>query len=76
MTETVPTGVPGLDELVSGGFPRGRVILVIGGPGTGKTVLTSQFLYKGISEYSENGIMVSLDENKNHFYSEITHQLT
>ena len=71
MTETVPTGVPGLDELMSGGFPRGRVILVIGGPGTGKTVLTSQFLYKGISEYNENGIIVSLDEGKNHFIAEM-----
>ena len=71
MTETVPTGVPGLDELVSGGFPRGRVILVIGGPGTGKTVLTTQFLYKGIADFNENGIIVSLDEGKNHFYSEM-----
>ena len=71
MTETAPTGVPGLDELMSGGFPKGRVILVIGGPGTGKTVLTSQFLYKGITDFNENGILVSLDESKNHFYSEM-----
>lgn len=71
MTETAPTGVPGLDELMSGGFPEGRVILIIGGPGTGKTVLTSQFLYKGITDYNENGILVSLDESKNHFYSEM-----
>ena len=31
---TIPTGVPGLDELISGGFPKGRVILIIGGPGS------------------------------------------
>jgi circadian clock protein KaiC len=67
----VPTGVEGLDELIGGGFPRGRVILVLGGPGTGKTILASQFLYKGISQYGENGIFVSLDEGKNHFYSEM-----
>ena len=71
MTETAPIGVPGLDELMSGGFPIGRVILVIGGPGTGKTVLASQFLYKGITDFNENGILVSLDESKNHFYSEM-----
>ncbi len=65
------TGVEGLDKLISGGFPRGRVILVLGGPGTGKTILASQFLYKGISQYGENGIFVSLDEGKNHFYSEM-----
>ena len=71
MSENVPTGVEGLDELIGGGFPRGRVILVLGGPGTGKTILASQFLYKGISQYGENGIFVSLDEGKNHFYSEM-----
>jgi len=71
LSESVPTGVPGLDELISGGFPRGRVILVLGGPGTGKTVLASQFLYNGISEHNENGILVSLDEGQNHFVAEM-----
>jgi circadian clock protein KaiC len=68
----VPTGVQGLDELISGGFPKGRVILVVGGPGAGKTILASQFLYKGISEYNENGILVSLDEAKSHYFSEMS----
>ncbi len=67
----MPTGIQGLDELVSGGFPKGRVILVAGGPGAGKTILASQFLYKGISEYNENGILVSLDESQKHYYSEM-----
>jgi KaiC/GvpD/RAD55 family RecA-like ATPase len=71
LSESVPTGVEGLDELVSGGFPRGRVVLVLGGPGTGKTILGTQFLYKGISVYGENGIFVSLDESRSHFYSEM-----
>jgi KaiC/GvpD/RAD55 family RecA-like ATPase len=68
---TISTGVPGLDEMMSGGFPKGRIILIIGGPGSGKTILTSQFLYKGIVDYNENGILVSLDEGKNHYYSEM-----
>jgi circadian clock protein KaiC len=68
---TIPTGVPGLDELISGGFPRGRVILVVGGPGAGKTILASQFLYKGFSDYNENGVLVSLDEAKNHYFAEM-----
>src|SRR3990170_4406995 len=71
MSEIVPTGIQGLDELVSGGFPKGRVILVAGGPGAGKTILASQFLYSGITEYHENGILISLDEGKNHYYSEM-----
>ena len=71
MSKRIATGINGLDELVDGGFPEGRVILVIGGPGTGKTIMCSQFLYKGIYENQENGIFVSLDESKDHFYSEM-----
>jgi circadian clock protein KaiC len=68
---TIPSGIEGLDELISGGFPKNRVILVIGGPGAGKTILASQFLYKGLSLHGENGVFVSLDEIKNHFYAEM-----
>jgi KaiC/GvpD/RAD55 family RecA-like ATPase len=71
LTKLVNTGVQGLDDLLNGGFPEGRVILVIGGPGSGKTILASQFLYNGIINYNENGIFVSLDEGKEHYYSEM-----
>jgi len=74
MTEpltTIPSGVEGLDELISGGFPKGRVILIVGGPGAGKTILASQFLYKGISQYNENAVLVSLDEGKEHYFAEM-----
>lgn len=71
MKEQSKTGIEGLDELLGGGFPQGRTVLVIGGPGTGKTILAAQFLYKGIYEKNENGVYVSLDEGKDHFYSEM-----
>lgn len=67
----VETGVPGLDELLGGGFPDGRIILLIGGPGTGKTILASQFLYNGINQFDERAVYVSLDESKEHFLSEM-----
>jgi circadian clock protein KaiC len=71
MTETVQTGIYGLDEMMGGGFPKNRIVLILGGPGAGKTILASQFLYKGITEFNEKAVMVSLDENKNHFYAEM-----
>jgi KaiC/GvpD/RAD55 family RecA-like ATPase len=71
LSKKIATGIQGLDELISGGFPEGRTILVVGGPGTGKTIFAAQFLYKGIYEHNENGVFVSLDESKNHFYSEM-----
>jgi len=71
VSKKIASGINGLDELINGGFPEGRVILVIGGPGTGKTIMCSQFLYKGIYEHQENGVFVSLDESKEHFYTEM-----
>ena len=40
----VPTGVAGLDEMLGGGFPARSVVLVCGGPGAGKTVLSLQYV--------------------------------
>ncbi len=71
MIKHVKTGIEGLDDLLGGGIPQGRTVLVVGGPGTGKTIFTAQILYKGIQEYDENAVFVSLDENKDHFYSEM-----
>jgi len=71
LSKRVVTGINGLDELVGGGFPEGRTILVVGGPGSGKTILCSQFLYKGIYENMENGVFLSLDENKDSYFAEM-----
>jgi predicted ATP-dependent serine protease len=43
----VTTQIAGLDEILEGGLPRGRTSLVSGGPGSGKTVLSLEFLCRG-----------------------------
>ncbi|MGB9671880.1 MAG: ATPase domain-containing protein [Candidatus Norongarragalinales archaeon] len=60
--DRVPTGVYGLDELIQGGFPKKRVILVSGACGTGKSIFSMQFLYRGAIEYEEPGVFVTFDE--------------
>ena len=60
--DRVKSGVQGLDELIEGGFPRGFCYAVVGGPGTGKTIFGTQFLYNGITTYGENGLYVTLEE--------------
>ncbi|MGQ9699897.1 MAG: ATPase domain-containing protein [Candidatus Bipolaricaulaceae bacterium] len=42
--DRLATGVPGLDEVLQGGFPRGRAYLLVGAPGPGKTILAMQWL--------------------------------
>lgn len=59
--ERTPTGIAGLDELLGGGIPRGRSTLVVGSPGSGKTILAIQFLRNGAAR-EERGLYVSLDE--------------
>ncbi len=46
----------------NGGYPKENAILVMGGPGSGKSIFGVQFLYKGAVEYGEPGVYVSLDE--------------
>ena len=57
-----PTGIDGLDEITDGGFPSGRPTLICGGAGCGKTLLSMQFLIKGITEYNEPGVFMSFEE--------------
>jgi circadian clock protein KaiC len=56
------TGVDGLDEITNGGFPKGRPTLICGGAGCGKTLLSMQFLIKGITDYNEPGVFMSFEE--------------
>jgi len=55
------TGVSGLDEILSGGLAKGRLFLVEGSPGTGKTTLASQFLLAGV-EAGEKVLYITLSE--------------
>lgn len=61
--EKIKTGIPGLDELVGGGIPKGSNVLVAGGAGTGKTILTTQYLYNGATKFGDAGLFVTLEGN-------------
>ena len=47
-TPRIPSGVPGLDEILQGGLPRGALLLIEGPPGSGKTTFGLQFLLQGV----------------------------
>lgn len=56
--DLVQTGIAGVDALLTGGVPRGNIILVEGAVGTGKTTLGVEFVYRGASVFDEPGIIV------------------
>ncbi len=58
----MPTGIPGLDELLQGGIPMGRTVIVSGVSGTGKTTAALQFLVTGALR-GERGILFSVEES-------------
>ncbi|MDB6018033.1 MAG: putative circadian clock protein KaiC [Pedosphaera sp.] len=56
------TGISGFDDITGGGLPQGRTSLVMGGPGTGKTVFAMQSLVTGVQR-GEPGILVTFQES-------------
>ena len=59
--ERISSGIPGLDAILAGGLTPGRVYLVEGTPGTGKTTLAMQFLLEGV-RCGEAGLYITLSE--------------
>ena len=55
------TGVKGLDEMLGGGIPEGYSVLVSGPSGSGKSVLTTQFIMEGVRQ-GEPGIIAVFEK--------------
>ena len=62
MLPKLATGIDGFDHLSGGGLPEGRVTLVIGGPGSGKTVFALQTMVNGARDRQLPGIFVAFEE--------------
>lgn len=62
ITSRVPTGIPGLDELISGGFAGNTVNLVSGPAGSAKSLMALQYIYNGVKDRDETGIYLTLEE--------------
>jgi len=56
------TGIPGFDEISRGGLPRNRTSLLMGGPGTGKTVFALQALVNAARVHDQPGMFVAFEE--------------
>ena len=63
-----PVGIVELDEVLGGGFPARSLILLTGNAGSGKTILSTQFLYNGAVKCGEKGVYVSFAENRDDYH--------
>lgn len=62
MQNKLKTGIEALDEILGGGIPDGHTVLLAGSCGTGKTILSQQFIFEGARNNNEIGIYLSLSE--------------
>ena len=65
-TEQAGFGIPGLDDITSGGLARGRLYLLEGSPGTGKTTIATQFLIEGAAR-GERALYITLSETEDEY---------
>ncbi len=66
MDERVKTGIDGLDAALNGGIPKGNLVLISGGAGTGKSTLCMQYLLAG-AKAGENCLYVSTEQSDKEF---------
>jgi len=62
--QKVPTSIRGLDEITGGGLPKGRPTLFYGSAGSGKTLMSIEFLVRGATEFNEPGVFMSFEETE------------
>ena len=62
--ERIHTYIAGFDEKISGGLPKGQVILVSGEPGTLKSTFCFAILYHNALKESKNGAYITLEQGR------------
>jgi circadian clock protein KaiC len=67
-------GVPGLDEMLGGGLPRGYSLLVAGPSGSGKSILAAAFLAEG-TRRGETGVIAAFEQHPNRSRSRVVADL-
>lgn len=69
-SERIPTGIPGFDKLVEGGFIRGSTYLIAGQTGTGKSIFSMQYLLEGLKK-GETCVYMSLEQRIDEILSDM-----
>jgi circadian clock protein KaiC len=60
--EKVKTGIKGFDEITAGGLPKGRITLICGSAGAGKTLFATEFVVRGATSFGEPAVIMTFEE--------------
>ncbi|MFH0859884.1 MAG: ATPase domain-containing protein [Candidatus Altiarchaeota archaeon] len=60
--ERVKTAIPGVDEMIGGGFLEDSVVIVSGSPGIGKSNFAMQYLVNGAEKFNESGVYITVED--------------
>ncbi|TSD67473.1 circadian clock protein KaiC [Inquilinus sp. KBS0705] len=73
--KTIPksaTGIIGLDQITEGGLPTGRPTLICGEAGSGKTLMSVEFIVRGAVEFNEPGVFVAFEEKSDELAANVS----
>src|SRR5881397_1543274 len=71
-TDKIPTYVVGLDARLSGGIPRGHIVLVGGPPGSMKSSFVYRILFHEAKEHGASGLYLSMEQSRASLISQMT----
>src|SRR5690349_3252655 len=71
-SQRVPSGVGGLDTILRGGFLRGGIYIILGQPGTGKTILSNQIAFNHVSSGHRAVFVSILSETHDHMFAHLS----
>lgn len=72
--EKIAVGIDGFEHLTHGGLAESRATLIVGSSGSGKTLLSTEIVYKSIKEYDRPAVFVSFEERPHDVMSNVINQ--
>lgn len=60
------TGIPGFDEMLGGGIPSGYSVMIVGPSGSGKSIMSTQFIREGIAQ-GEHGVIAVFEKRPDEY---------
>ncbi|GIE92466.1 ATPase domain-containing protein [Actinoplanes regularis] len=71
VTDRIPSGIPGLDDIMGGGIGRYATCAILGPSGSGKTILSLQFIHEGLKR-QEGCLYVTFQDTPNQLFKTAT----